>query len=759
MSKKKFIDPHAEREAQKYEKPIPSRELIMEYLQECGKLLKREQLIEALGLTEPEQQEALKRRLRAMERDGQLVFTRRGGYGLAGKMDLVRGRISGHKEGYGFLIPDDKSADLFLSAREMRAVFDGDKVLARVTGIDKRGRREGAIAEILERNTCTLVGRFWQDGGIAFVSPENKRIVQDIVIAHDAENGAQPGQMVMVEITTQPTVRTQAIGRVIEILGEHMAPGMEIDVAIRSYNIPHSWSDEVIAEIANLQEEVADQDKAGRVDLRDLALVTIDGEDARDFDDAVYVEPRPRGGWRLVVAIADVSHYVKVNSALDGAAYERGNSVYFPNEVVPMLPEILSNGLCSLKPNVDRLCMVCDMTISKSGKLTAYRFYEAVMHSQARLTYTLVAKLLENPLRDVKYEPLLPHIQNLHTLYQALRVSRAARGAIDFETTETRVIFGENRKIEQIVPVQRNVAHRIIEECMLMANVSAARFLLKQALPTLFRVHNGPTVEKLQDLRAFLAEIGLRLPGGKVPEPRDYGALIKEIISRPDARLIQTVLLRSLSQAVYSPENLGHFGLAFDAYTHFTSPIRRYPDLLVHRAIRYALSQNKKQTFYYDHAAMVQIGEHCSITERRADEATRDVLDWLKCEFMLDKVGQEFDGIITNVTGFGLFVELRSIYVEGLVHVTALKNDYYHFDPKKHRLQGERTGTLYRLGDAIKVRVARVNLDNRQLDFELIEAAIKQPPKNGTKKKVNKEKSTKKVKKIVVKEQKKRRNR
>jgi ribonuclease R len=720
VTKQTIQDPFQEREAQKYEKPIPSREYILQCLTESGRLMRREQIAEALAIEDPEQLEGLRRRLRAMERDGQLAFTRRGGYGLPEKMDLIKGRVIGHKDGFGFVVPDDGSSHLFLTPREMRQVFDGDRVLVRVTSLDRKGRREAAIAEVLERNTHKVVCRFFEEHGICFATPESKRITQNILIPAGEQGGARMGQIVMVEITAQPGTRTQAIGRVSEILGEHMAPGMEIDIAIRSHNIPHMWPDDVLTEIKDLREKVTGQDSTGRVDVRGLPLVTIDGEDAKDFDDAVYCEKVGKG-WKLFVAIADVSHYVQPDTALDREALQRGNSVYFPGAVVPMLPEILSNGLCSLKPQVDRLCMVCEMKISATGKLQSYQFYEAVMHSHARLTYTEVTLMLQNPkLPSAKrYANLLPHLKNLNSLYEVLRASREVRGAIDFETTETRVIFGAQRKIKQIVPTVRTVAHRIIEECMLMANVAAAQFVLEQKLPALFRIHQGPTAEKLQDVRDFLAELGLRFRNRKEPLPGDYAELLQRIADRPDARLIQTVLLRSLSQAVYSPDNTGHFGLAFDAYAHFTSPIRRYPDLLLHRAIRYAQKKRRKP-FVYTHAAMEKLGVHCSVTERRADEATRDVMDWLKCEFMQDKIGEEFDGIITSVTGFGVFVELQEIYVEGLVHVTSLKNDYYHFDLKRHQLRGERSGIIYHLGDRLRVRVAKVDLEQRRMDFDLV---------------------------------------
>ncbi|MEN9450134.1 MAG: ribonuclease [Pseudomonadota bacterium] len=726
---KQFVDPYAAREAGKYDNPIPSREYILDFLKKCGHLVKRDELNQRLGLSDPERQEALRRRLRAMERDGQIVLTRREGYGLPDKMNLVRGRVIGHRDGFGFLVPDDGSDDLYLSARQMQLVFHGDRVLARVIGLDRRNRREGVIAEVLERNTPSLVGRFFKEKGVAFVVPSNNRITQDILIGVDDESAAISGQIVVVEITRFPSFRQQAIGRITEILGEHMAPGLEIEIAIRNYNLPHVWPDSVQEEITALQAGVLPSDEqADRVDLQDIAFVTIDGADAKDFDDAVYCE-RQKKQWRLVVAIADVSHYISPQSELDKEAEARGNSVYFPNSVLPMLPEVLSNELCSLKPKVNRLCMVCDMLISSKGELKRFQFYPAVIHSRARLIYNDVAAWLTNNKCPPAYKNLLPHLQNLHSLYQLLRQTREARGAIDFETTETQVIFGPDRKIKQIIPSVRTVAHRIIEECMLLANVSAAHFLLKAKIPTLFRDHAAPAAEKLADLKSFLAELGLRFPNKKTVTPEDYSSLLKLIADRPDAHLIQTVMLRSLSQAIYSPENIGHFGLAFDAYAHFTSPIRRYPDLLVHRAIRHVLAKRKAKDFFYDKVTISRLGEHCSTTERRADEATREVLDWLKCEYMRDRVGETFDGIITNVTGFGLFVELRNIYVEGLVHVTALHNDYYQFDANRHCLQGERTGIVYRLGDRIQVRVGRVDLDQRKIDFELLEPEIQKPTK------------------------------
>lgn len=725
--RKKSSDPHAAREAAKYPNPIPSREFILTLLEKRGSPATLTELEEILDIITQDKREALRRRLRAMERDGQLVSTRKGRYGPVSKMNLVTGYVIGHRDGFGFVVPDDNSDDLFLTPRYMRAVFDGDKVLVRVSAIDRRGRREAALVEVLEHKTQQIVGRFQEEHGIAYVIPENKRISQDIIIPPDARGSAKHGQIVTAAITTQPTLTKRAIGQIIEVLGEHMAPGMEIDIAIRAHSLPHTWPNEVLEESMHfgavpLGQKVID----GREDLRRLPLVTIDGEDAADFDDAVYCEKRKQGGWRLIVAIADVSYYVRPGTALDTEAAKRGNSVYFPGFVIPMLPEVLANELCSLKPNVERFCLACDMQINSAGKVNRFRFYPAIMQSHARFTYNRVAALLKNKSKQQPTSAelsLLPHLQNLYELYQVLRKTRETRGAIDFDTVETRVIFGEHRKIEQIVPVQRNDAHKLIEECMLCANVTAARYLAQNEIPALYRIHEGPTAEKLNDLRDFLSEFGLTLKGGKNPQPKDYAHLLKSINSRPDAHLIQTVLLRSLRQAIYSPTNEGHFGLAYSEYTHFTSPIRRYPDLLIHRAIRYALSKDDKENVLPDVPTLIQIGDQCSLTERRADEATRDALDTLKCEYMLDRVGQEFPGIISAVTGFGLFVELSDIYIDGLVHVTTLKNDYYQFDPIKHRLTGQRTGVRYRLGDKVLVRVTRVSLDDKKIDLEMVMGA------------------------------------
>ena len=738
--KNKQSDPHAQREAQKYDNPIQSREYILQHLKERGAPATHETLCQELGQTSAEGIEALRRRLIAMCRDGQLICNRRDAFLPIEEADLVTGRVVGHRDGFGFLIPDDGGSDLFLTARQMRQVFHGDRVAARVDQVDDRGRREGKIVEVLEHRTSQIVGRFFKESGIAFVVPENARINHEILVPDEQAGKAVHGQYVVVEILRQPTIRTQPTGQVIEILGEHMAPGMEIDVAIRSYEIPHSWPPAVGEQAASIPAEVAEKDKANRVDIRNMRLVTIDDESARDFDDAIYCEPRPRGGYRLVVAIADVSHYVRPGSPLDEEAIQRGNSVYFPDHVVPMLPEKLSNGLCSLNPDVDRLCMVADMTISAAGNISGYTFYQAVMRSHARLTYNKVSAMLEHPDTEqgyklsAHYADLLPHLHNLYDLYKLLRKARTERGAIDFETTETKIVFDAQRKIEEIVPVHRNDAHKIVEECMLCANVATARFLKKHKIPALYRVHDGPSEERLSNLRLFLGELGLQLGGGDKPSSADYQALLGQVADRPDANVIQMVMLRSLSQAVYSPEEAGHFGLGFASYTHFTSPIRRYPDLIVHRAIKSRI-HNPEATkdlvspkvhdpelaeYPYDYARMEQLGEHCSMTERRADDATRDVMAWLKCEFLRDHVGEEYDGIIGAVVPFGFFVELSDIYIEGLVHVSTLSGDYFHHDAVKHRLIGERTAVSFRPGDEVRVRVVRVDLEDRKIDLELV---------------------------------------
>lgn len=716
-------DPFAAREAAKYERPIPSRELIMDVVKEHQGPMMFSEIASSLGIADEVDLESLQRRLNAMERDGQLLRNRRDRYCYVNSKDLIAGRVIGHPDGFGFLRPDEGGDDLFLSPKEMRALMHEDRVVVRVRSIDRRGRREAAVVEVLEHNTKRLVGRLQVERGIAIVIPDSKYLNHDIMIEADGLANANPGQIVVVEIIEFTTRHREPLGRVIEVLGDHMGPGMEIEVAIRSHDLPEQWPDSVIQETAPLGVTIPLEASEGRKDLRHLALVTIDGEDARDFDDAVYCERTPKG-WRLYVAIADVSYYVRPGTELDREAQKRGTSVYFPERVISMLPEVLSNGLCSLNPNEDRLCMVSEMLISAEGKITRSKFYPAVMRSQARLTYTEVAKILVDGNGDLRQKraQLLPYLECLYDLYKVLRRARESRGAMDFETQESKIVFGDNRKIESIVPVVRNDAHKLIEECMLAANTAAAKFLGAKKIPHLARNHEGPPLEKLIDLKAFLREFGVNLEGGEKPQPMDFANLLAKIEGRADQRLIQTVLLRSMSQAIYCPENKGHFGLALEAYAHFTSPIRRYPDLLVHRAINYCLEGRSPEAFGYSQNDMVLLGEHCSATERRADEATRDVVAWLKCEYMQSKLGEQFSGIISAVTSFGIFVELTGVFVEGLVHISNLDQDYFHYDPIGHRLRGENTGLTYRLGDTVDVIVARVDLDERKIDFELVRA-------------------------------------
>ncbi len=748
MKKQKPIkDSFASREASKYQNPIPSREFMLDFLEHSVGPLTHEAICIALDLSDPEQVEAMRRRLNAMERDGQLARNRRGGYGTLEKLNLIKGRVIGHSEGFGFVSPlSGEGEDIFLSSAQMRRVFDGDIVLVRVAGWDRRGRPEGSLVDIVERATQQLVGRYFRESGINFVRPDNPRISQDILISGDRPCPASPGQIVVVDILEPPTRNSLPVGFVSEVLGEHLDPGIEIDMAVRNYGIPFKWTDEIVAETAEIPSEITYTDS--RVDIRSIPLITIDGEDARDFDDAVFCRPKPKGGWELIVAIADVSHYVTVGSALDKEAFSRGNSVYFPNHVVPMLPEKLSNGLCSLNPAEDRFCMVCEMQISEQGVITDYQFYEGIMHSHARMTYTQVAQMIadqdqtEPVAAREQFNAVLPQIDALKSLSQRLQKCRNQRGAIDFDTQETRILFDSKRKISQIIPVDRTDAHRLIEECMLCANLCAAEFLQQSKLPALYRVHEGPSEERLISVRDFLGELGIGLGGGNEPEPMHYRQVLNGVKHRDDAQIIQSVLLRSMSQAVYQCENLGHFGLAFDAYTHFTSPIRRYSDLLVHRAIRSLIKSGKKSShirrpkkqsnidkaayYPYELDTLEEVGEHLSVTERRADEATRDVVNWLKCEFLLDRVSEEYTGVVNAVTGFGLFIMLDELMVEGLIHVTGLPKDYYHYEASQHRMVGERTGRAFRLGQKVRVKVVRVNLEERKIDFELIDKGSSQ---------------------------------
>jgi ribonuclease R len=667
------------------------------------------------------------------------------------------GVVSGHRDGHGFVVRDDGQADIYLPSNEMRAVLHKDRVKARIVRLDRKGRPEGRVTEIVERSSAPIIGRLLHESGVWLVAPEDKRYGQDVLIPKGAIGTAKTGQVVVVELTEPPALYGQPVGRVKEVLGDIDDPGMEIEIAVRKYDVPHEFSDAALAQARILPDHVRGVDHQNRVDLRDVPLVTIDGEDARDFDDAVYCEPAKVGrskGWRLLVAIADVSHYVETGSAIDVDAYERATSVYFPRRVIPMLPEKLSNGLCSLNPGVERLCMVCDMLVNAKGEIHAYQFYPAVMFSHARFTYTEVAAILQNTRgpEAAQRKALVPYLMNLHDVYRALLVARQVRGAVDFETVETQIVCDDAGRIEKIIPRTRNDAHKLIEEAMLAANVCSADFIGQGKHTGLFRVHEGPTPEKQEILRNYLKVMGVTQTISDHPHPSEFQKIAAATKDRPEAQQIHTMLLRSMQQAIYTPVNQGHFGLAFDAYTHFTSPIRRYPDLLVHRVIKAILAGKRYQLptlptpgeahaklskrlasrvkppvagepvkkVSVDTQAWQAAGLHCSANERRADEASRDVEAWLKCKYMREHLGEEFSGVVSSVTSFGLFVTLDAMYVEGLVHITELGGEYFRFDEARQELRGERTGIRYALGSRIQVQVSRVDLDGRRIDFRLV---------------------------------------
>jgi len=685
----------------------------------------------------------------------------------SGLLDEVEGVVQGHRDGHGFVSRDDGAPDIYLPPNEMRAVLHKDRVKARIVRSDRKGRPEGRVLEILERSNQPIIGRLLQESGVWLVAPEDKRYGQDVLIPRGATGTARTGQVVVVELVEPPALYGQPVGRISEVLGEVDDPGMEIEIAVRKYSVPHEFSAACLAQAKALPDTVRAQDLVGRVDLSDVPLVTIDGEDARDFDDAVYCEPATLGrgknaakGWRLLVAIADVSHYVENGAAIDIDAYDRATSVYFPRRVIPMLPEKLSNGLCSLNPEVERLCMVCDMLVTDDGTVQAYQFYPAVMWSHARFTYTEVAAILGNTRgpEAMKRKALVPHLLHLHGVYESLLKARQKRGAVDFETTETQILCDENGRIEKIVPRTRNVAHRLIEEAMLAANVCSADFIMQSKHAGLFRVHEGPTPEKLEALRAYIKALGLGISLSETPKPGDFQSIAQATKDRPDAQQIHAMLLRSMQQAIYTPTNSGHFGLAFDAYTHFTSPIRRYPDLLVHRVINAVLADaryhlpvlplpgeahaklarrlekgksakameagGKPKKLSAESLAWQAAGLHCSANERRADEASRDVEAWLKCKYMYEHLGEEYSGVVTAATSFGLFVTLDAMYVEGLVHITELGGEYFRFDEVRQELRGERTGIRYAIGTRVDIQVSRVDLDGRKIDFRLVQGSL-----------------------------------
>lgn len=700
----------------------PDREAILVLLNRSDGPLQRQEIAAALNVSSEGALEILRRRLTAMVRDGQLIRNRRNAYGLSARMDLVKGTVSAHADGFGFVMPEAGGDDLYLSPRQMRQVMHGDRVLASVVGTDHRGRKEGAIREVLERVHESIVGRFIEESGVAFVLPDNPKINHEVMIPLRDSHGAQPGQIVVAELVSQPDGQKPPVGRIVEILGRAGAPGMATEIAIRDFGLPHQFPEEVLAESNALGEEVDPSMAEGRMDLRELPLVTIDGADARDFDDAVFAR-RSKSGWRLIVAIADVSTYVTPGSPLDNEARERATSVYFPSRVIPMLPEPLSNGLCSLKPGVDRLCLACDMTVSESGKVTRSRFVSAIMHSHARLTYDQVMGYLDGgslPGRAAT-QGVMASLDDLHGLYRTLARVRENRGAIAFESSETTFQFDRNGAVSALLTAERHDAHKLIEECMILANVEAARLMQKLGWPAPFRVHAPPPQDKLEPLERFLRAQGLK-PGWKEqPTPADFCRLLEQADGRPDRKLVMAVLLRAQSLAVYQHHNQGHFGLALDAYAHFTSPIRRYPDLVLHRLIHHFLINRDRGGAPLAEGAVQKICSECSERSRTAEEAERDVSDRLKCAFMERHVGDEFDGMISGVTSFGLFVELDLGGVNGLVHVTGLPNDYYHFDPDHHRLTGERRGRSFRLADRVRIKVSSVNVSDRKIDFELVD--------------------------------------
>lgn len=736
-------DPFSQRESQNYENPVASRELLLSIIENSAQALTFKALCDVLNYTESSQEIGVKRRLRAMENSGQLFFNKFKQYVITPKASILTGRVIGHRDGFGFFAPNSGGKDLYISSFEMKRVFHGDVTQAILLDADnKKGRKEVRILEVVEPRKTAIVGRYFVQHHTASVIPDDARIQQEILINPVENQGARHGQMVVVEIVQRPNRRNNAVGKIVEVLGDRMAPGMEIQIALREHELPYEWSQAVLDEVNGLSDEVDDEAKIGRKDLRDLPLVTIDGEDARDFDDAVYCETKKSGGWRLWVAIADVSYYVRPETALDEEAIGRGNSVYFPSQVIPMLPEKLSNGLCSLNPDVDRLCMVCEMTISAAGKLSGSKFYPALMRSHARFTYTKVAAILDgDKALNQQYASLVPDLNNLNQMYHSLTQAREKRGAIAFETNESRFIFNDDKKIESIVPLIRNDAHKIIEECMILANVATAKFVEKHQAPGLFRVHNKPGQEKYKNFIRYLGELGIEVPQKDQPDPADYGEILSKIAGRPDQELIQTMLLRSMKQAVYQSDNQGHFGLALTAYSHFTSPIRRYPDLVIHRVIKAILQKQQPDPVNqgqhaYPLEGVVMLGEHCSKTERRADDATRDVADWLKCEYMQDHVGDHFSGVISTVTNFGLFVRLSDLHIEGLVHISSLSRDYYRYDEVRMCLTGEKSGIKYHVGDVLDVQVAAVNLDQKKIDLTLGtdgDSAAKSPNKGKAK--------------------------
>ena len=701
-----------------YQHPIPKRGEILEFLRAVGQPLKAEAVMKGFDLKGQRMRTLLADTLTRMVRAGQIIENRRGEYCLLEKLELITGTVSGHQDGFGFLVRDDGGEDMYLSARQMRAIFHGDRVAVKSAGQDRRGRDEARLVEVLERGIHEVAGQFIRERGIGVVIPDNPKVAHRILIAKGEAGAAKHGQIVVAKILDFPTYVEQATGKIVQVIGEPGEKGIATDIAIHSHGIPTDWPKAVRQQAKTLGREVAEDAKKNRIDLRDINLVTIDGADARDFDDAVYCEPSGKG-FRLLVAIADVAHYVEKGSPLDKQAIRRGTSVYFPDRVVPMLPEVLSNGLCSLKPKVDRLCMVCEMRVNADGKVARSKFYEAVMRSSARLTYAQVNDFLTGQSQKQIPKALHKHIQHLHDVFKVFVQNRRKRGAIELDIPQTRINVDEHGAVTNISAVPRNDAHRLIEECMIAANVQAAKYLRKNKIAGLYRIHAKPNPDRFEELRQYLLELGFKVPHPDHVEPRQLNKLMDRVKDRPDSVAISMALLRSMSHAEYTPKNIGHFGLALDAYAHFTSPIRRYPDLLVHRAIRHIVRGGKAGNYAYDGDAMEHLGAVCSEYERRAEDATREVEAWLKCQFMEDKIGEQYEGVITGVTNFGVFVQLPELQIDGLVHVTSLQNDYYRFEPGSQSLIGDRSGTQYRLGDRLTIAVSRVDLETKRIDFQL----------------------------------------
>lgn len=697
-----------------------STDIVIKFLMQRNEPANTKSIAETLGRIGKEGRQETFEILEKLRDSGQVTQLSKHRWAMKHAIQEHQGRVIGHVDGHGYVLTDQTKEKVFLRAHDMSDVLHNDVVKVRITGRDRRRKLFGQIIDIVERGNDIVVGRYFSESNMHFVVPDDQRIGQDIFVLPEHVAGAESGQVVSVKITKNPSKNFQPVGEIIEVLGDYLSPGMEIEIAIRKHQLPHQWPENVEQQVKRFASDVSDKDMKGRKDIRDLPLVTIDGEDARDFDDAVYSQPLSNGKHRLVVAIADVSSYVKEGSPLDQEAWQRGTSVYFPNNVIPMLPEVLSNGLCSLNPNVNRLCFVSDMVINKSGEIESYDFYQAVMYSHARLTYTQVSALIEGDSQQANIpDKLHENIHDLYTVSQLLGKNRRQNGTIEFEIPEPLILYDDERKIDRVVARERNNAHRLIEECMLAANICASLMLEDSQLAGIYRVHDAPDEDKISDARVFLRQFKLLLGGGDEPSPKHFSEVINKVEDPLTAKIVQTALLRSMKQARYDIENSGHFALNFDSYTHFTSPIRRYSDLLVHRQIRRLLENPEAQDSDEMILQVEKTAEQTSSTERRSEKATREAVQWLKCEFMSHKVGDKLYGVVSSVTEFGLFVELEEFYIDGLVHITSLGQDYYRYDSDKRELVGEQSGRVYKTGQRLEVQVSRVDMEQGRIDFSL----------------------------------------